>query len=254
MGLKNAAFKMVSGGFRLAGRPRRPNAGQRVLLYHSIGTKLPTGMGPTVEIERFKRHADVIAAMRPHWKPAAFGRPSSSALELAVVFDDGYRDALSVAAPLLADRGIPFTVFVIPRYIQENSPYHLTLAQLKELSAMPGAQIGAHGYSHVHLKKADDARLRVELADSRKFLEDALGREMRLMSYPFGSVDRRVRDAAAEAGYSIAGTSRWGHNTAESDPLLLRRTEILEMDTPAMVEWKIHGYWDWYVLRQLVSS
>ena len=38
----------------------------------------------------------------------------------AVTFDDGFENNLSVAAPVLADYGVPFMIYVTTRFIQEN--------------------------------------------------------------------------------------------------------------------------------------
>ncbi|TPW20504.1 MAG: polysaccharide deacetylase, partial [Elusimicrobia bacterium] len=171
-----------------------------------------------------------------------------SAPRLAVTFDDGYRDTLTTAAPLLAARGFPFTVFVPARHL--GTANYLDHAGLRELASLPGAAVGAHGADHVPLTRLDDAALARELADSRKRLEDVLGRTVDRMSYPFGAVDRRVRDAAAAAGFAFAGASFYGPNLPSRDPLLLRRTEAVAWDTPDDLRLKAFGSWDWFRLRQ----
>ena len=247
---KYAAFTALSRAMRLAGVPPSPKAGQRVLLYHSVGTKLPKDpYGLSIEPKRFEEHMDRLAELRAEWPPAPFGAPRPDRLEVAVVFDDGYRDALTTAAPILAARNIPFTVFVTPGFIRDGSPHHLTREQLKELATVAGAQIGAHGMRHIRLKKADDAAVSRELMDSRKFIEDVLGRPVTLMSYPHGSADRRVAGLVRAAGFTAAGTSRFGLNEPGRDPMLLCRNEILAVDTVELFELKLRGHWDWYRWR-----
>ena len=235
---------------RLAGVPAPPTAGQRVLLYHAVGTEIPGDpYGLSISPKLFERHVECLAELRGEWVPAAFGPARKDKLEVAIVFDDGFRDSLTTAAPILAARNIPFTVFVTPGFIRDNSPHHLTREQLKELAAVPGAQIGAHGMNHVHLSRAGDAEARRELLDSRKFLEDALGRSVTLMSYPHGSADRRVGALAKDAGYVAAGTSRFGLNDAGRDPLFLCRNEVLAVDSVERFELKLRGHWDWFRWR-----
>ncbi|MCX5788615.1 MAG: hypothetical protein NTX64_08970 [Elusimicrobia bacterium] len=56
---KYAAFTALSRAMRLAGVPPLPKAGQRVLLYHSVGTKLPEDpYGLSIEPKRFEEHMD----------------------------------------------------------------------------------------------------------------------------------------------------------------------------------------------------
>ena len=250
MSLKYSVFTTISRAMRLAGVPRAPQEGQRVLLYHAVGTDLLNDRyGLSIAPKLFEAHMDRLADLRGQFSPAPFGPAAAGRLEVAVVFDDGYADALRTAAPILAARSIPFTVFVTPCYIRDRSSRHLTLAQLKELAGAPGARIGAHGMNHLRLRKADDKTVSQELMESRKFLEDAIGMPVTMMSYPHGSVDRRVARLARDAGYTAAGTSRFGLNAPDRDPMLLCRTEILAVDTAELFELKLRGHWDWYRWR-----
>jgi len=67
-----------------------------------------------------------------------------------------------------------------------------------------------------------------------------------MISYPFGAVDRRVRDTAEKAGYLLAACSRFDINDISRDPFLLCRTEITGNDSVRVFQQKLHGDWDWY--------
>lgn len=249
MFLKHAAYRTVSRACRALGVPPRPAAGQRVLLFHAVGSEIPGDpYGLSLPPERFAAFLDRLVELAD-WRPAPFGAASSERLEAAIVFDDGFRDTLTAAAPLLAERGLPFTVFVTAGFIRDRSPLHLSIEQLKELAALPGATIGAHGLEHAHLTRLGDAALAAELMDSRKFLEDAIGKPVVSMSYPHGDVDQRVAKAAKGAGYLLGGTSRYGLNGAGRDPMLLCRTELTGFDGVEDFELKLRGHWDWYRFR-----
>jgi peptidoglycan/xylan/chitin deacetylase (PgdA/CDA1 family) len=115
---------------------------------------------------------------------------------------------------------------------------------------MPGVSIGAHGYTHISLTECDDFTLMNELVSSKKYIEDLIGEAVTTMSYPFGAVDRRVRDAVKRAGYLLAACSRFDINDASRDPLLLCRTEITGNDSVRVFQQKLHGDWDWYRWRR----
>lgn len=250
MNVKHAAYRWLSRFHRLAGVPRPPRSGQRVLLFHAVGTSIPGDpYGLSVSLELFTRYMDRVASLRELWRPAPFGAPPGDRLEVAIVFDDGFKDTLTAAAPILAERGIPFTVFVTAGFVKGESPAHLAPSELKRLAELPGAQIGAHGFSHARLDQAGDAALERELVDSRKYLEDLLGKPVKALSYPHGAVTRRVAVAARAAGYSLGATSRYGLNVKGRDPMLLCRTEIVAFDTPNDLELKLRGHWDWFRLR-----
>jgi peptidoglycan/xylan/chitin deacetylase (PgdA/CDA1 family) len=89
-----------------------------------------------------------------------------------------------------------------------------------------------------------------ELVSSKKYIEDLIGGPVTTMSYPFGAVDRRVRDAVKRAGYLLAVCSRFDINDASRDPLLLCRTEITGNDSVRVFKQKLHGDWDWYRWRR----
>lgn len=228
-----------------------PPPGLRVLLYHSVGSPAgPDPYGTVMSPALFAEHADALAALRGALPPARFGPPPDASPALAVTFDDGYRDTLTTAAPLLCARGIPFTVFVPPEHLASPGRLYLDGPALRELARMPGVAVGAHGARHVPLTRLGDEELAEELSSSRRRLEDFLGAPVAAMSYPFGLVDARVRDAARAAGFSAAGTSVYGTNAPGRDPLLLRRTEAVAWDAVDDLRLKLFGHWDWFRAKQ----
>jgi peptidoglycan/xylan/chitin deacetylase (PgdA/CDA1 family) len=229
---------------------RAPRPGLRVLMYHSVGSRATGdalgiyGISPDL----FARHMAALAA-HADMTPVALGATPPRGTQVAVTFDDGYRDNLTRAAPVLQRHGIPFTVFVCSAFLHDTSGNFLTVAGLRELAALPGVSIGSHGATHVPLNGLDDARLHDELRSSKAALEDATGRPVQSISYPHGAVDRRVRDAAAAAGYTVGACSRFDINDIARDPLLLCRTDIHSNDTQRVFEQKLRGDWDWYRWR-----
>ncbi len=232
---------------------RGPADGLRVLMYHAIGTP---ALGDTLGLfslkpDLFKQHMTLLAG----WKQGRVVEFDDTALSgsgcrVAITFDDGYLDNLEVAAPILCELKLPFTVFVTSEFVRSGKAGFLSPAALRSLAALPGARIGAHGANHVSLTQCDDATLRNELASSRHYLEDVLGREVRTLAYPYGAGDLRVRDAALTAGYRLGACSLAGINQPNRDPLLLARTEIVAFDSERVFVQKLHGDWDWYRWRK----
>jgi peptidoglycan/xylan/chitin deacetylase (PgdA/CDA1 family) len=243
-GWKDVIAGSLCGAFRLT-RGTRTTAAARVLMYHAVGTPIPDDAQGryTITPERFRSHMDALVQNKVPVVdfPCAADQPQ----QIAITFDDGYRDTLEVAAPLMVERKLPFCVFVTPGFVRSGNGIYLSESGLRELAALPGAMIGAHGDSHCRLTECDDAKLKAELRDSRAWLEDVLGRAVTTMSYPHGAVDRRVRDAAAEAGYVFAACSVFGARRAGDDPLAIARTDIWASDDAAVLEAKLAGDWDW---------
>lgn len=231
--------------FRSSGSPRH---GLRVLMYHAIGTPIE---GDTrglynMKFEQFESH---MRHLSRHWRealvPLHLAAVRGRAVRIAVTFDDGYLDNLTVAAPLLVDLGIPFTVFVCTGAVVRRQAGFLGPEEVRELASLPGVQIGSHSVSHARLTLCNEHQLQEELTGSKSYLEDLIGREIVSLSYPHGDVNCRVRDAAGDIGYRIGGTSRFDVNRTDRDPLLLCRTDIWADDDLLVFNQKLHGDWDW---------
>ena len=251
MSWKRLAARAISELFAWKGKHTGVRPGFRILLYHAVGSPLANdSYGISIQPESFERHMKVLA-QRPEVQAVDLCArpPSTKPLQVAVTFDDGYKDNLYTAAPILLKFQIPFTVFVTTSFIRGGSPTYLSASELRELGSLPGVNIGSHGATHLPLARCDDATLWQELYESRCDLEDVIGKAVKAIAYPHGSVNRRVRDAARKAGYSVGGCSRFDINDQSRDPLLLCRCEVLAADSERVFLQKLKGAWDWYKWR-----
>ena len=251
--IKRRLAGLVGEVFRLVPHPQAH--GHRTLMYHSVG--LPqnstTVDGDTLgiysmTIAQFTQQIDAIQEIARSTGMSFV--PFGSVLRdtISITFDDGYTDALTVIAPLLCARQIPFHVFVSAARMNGSERKYLSPAQVVELSNMPGATIGAHGATHRSLTSLSSSELAAELQASKVDLEAALQKPVTTMSYPYGHVDESVRTAAHDAGFTFAATSKWGFNEVASDPLLQRRIDMWSGDNKRTVENKILGHWNWFGL------
>jgi peptidoglycan/xylan/chitin deacetylase (PgdA/CDA1 family) len=250
MNWRRVAVRTVSEVSALSRTRMKP--GFRVLLYHAVGSRpAHDSYGFSIKPEQFERQMEALAKnkqleIRSFPKP----QPSHSPLRVAVTFDDGFKDNLRTAAPILLKFNIPFTVFVTASFIKSEAQEYLTPSELRELASLPGVTIGSHGMTHLPLAQCDDSTLRQELSGSRSYIENVIGTPVTAIAYPHGSVDARVRDAASDAGYITGGCSLFGINDEGSDPLLLRRCEVVARDTERAFHQKLSGAWDWYSWHQ----
>ncbi|NHQ59185.1 polysaccharide deacetylase family protein [Chlorobium sp. BLA1] len=249
MSWKGFVMQSIANGAAIVRRDERVRSGLRILMYHSVGSLVfgdKLGLH-TISEKRFREHLDSLAGMvTVPLQPLLIPK---SDMHIAVTFDDGYADNLNTAAPLLVERSIPFTVFVTSSFIRNHEPGFLSPGELKQLAQLPGVIIGSHGCTHCHLNHCSDNQLRAELGESRRYLEDLIGRSVTALAYPYGSSDRRVRDAALSAGYQLATCSRFDINQGSREPLMLNRCVILSEDNEKIFRQKIAGDWDWYRWR-----
>ena len=233
----------ISAGLSVLGPSGAPS-GCRVLMYHAVGGEALDDAGHLYSIapDRFAGH---MRSLTGKFDVVSLAAGVATGRGLAITFDDGYRDNLTIAAPLLVEASLPFTVFVTTDFVADDRSHYLSRAELRHLASLPGATIGAHGRSHRRLTGCDDTELADELGGSRAWLEDLLGKPVTIMSYPHGAVDARVRGAVAKAGYQTAACSRFGTFRRGDDPLLIARTEIWAEDDTARLHSKAAGHWDW---------
>lgn len=226
------------------------SSGCRVLLYHSVGGTVPGDAQRIYSISprSFARHVRLLST---RFAAAAtdLGTGVTEGRGLAITFDDGFRDTLTIAAPLLVAASLPFTVFVTRDFVEGAGGTYLSRAELRELAALPRVTVGAHGRTHRRLTECNAGELSDELAGTRAWLSDVLGRDVTSMSYPHGAVDGRVRRAVFDAGYTHSATSVFGAHVRGGDTLMIPRTDIWSRDGTRRLAAKARGRWDWMALR-----
>jgi peptidoglycan/xylan/chitin deacetylase (PgdA/CDA1 family) len=115
---------------------------------------------------------------------------------------------------------VPITVFVCSGFadrggapllipeLESDDPDDLAGLRTMSWDELRGLEadvlIGSHTVSHAHLTRVGEGELGRELGESKRRIEDELGRPCRLLAYPFGEHDGRVRAAAKNAGYEAA--------------------------------------------------
>ncbi|GIW68625.1 MAG: hypothetical protein KatS3mg100_119 [Candidatus Parcubacteria bacterium] len=231
----------LESAYRLAAR--FPREGLRVLLYHAIND---SGEPVAVPPRLFAQH---LAALREHGyffihatTLAQFLRGESSLPARAVLltFDDGYRDNLTNALPILEKYEAPAMIFLISAKLGKtlrarngNVLPILSHAEVRSLSSHPLLTFGSHFHTHTKLTRLSSARVRDEALCSRRIIEDAAGYAISFAAYPFGDWDQRVQEAVSGVYEGCFGVTP-GSLTSQSPKLALPRNAIDSATTPAM--------------------
>jgi len=174
-------------------------------------------------------------------------RGQSCAGELAITFDDGYRDNYEYAAPILEKHQLPATFFVtsgfidtdlVPWWDQRLTVRHrwMTWKQVQEL-AERGFDIGAHTRTHVDLGKVVGAEAWDEIRGAREDLQTRIGKAVTMFAYPYGRANQITEETLGfvkQAGFTCCCSCFGGINLSMTDPFDLRRLPIsLWYDTAA---------------------
>jgi peptidoglycan/xylan/chitin deacetylase (PgdA/CDA1 family) len=246
---KAALKRCVKAAAGLAGpliASRHPDS--RILTYHSVGHRAHE-MNVTPDAFRAQ-----MAWLADHFSVIPLAAAAKSEAGVALTFDDGYRDNLVNAAPVLESLGLPATVFVVPGRLgglldHDRDPETsrlLTWNELEELEAA-GVGAGAHTMTHRRLSTLSAAEQREEIGRSGEALAERLGHPIRAFAYPFGAATdytalsmRLVR----EAGFDHAVSNRYGRNRPGADRWALRRIWIDASDSLATFQAKVTGRLD----------
>jgi peptidoglycan/xylan/chitin deacetylase (PgdA/CDA1 family) len=240
-----------------------------ILCYHGV-TEQPAGgadaaKGLHVNRLRFAEHLDFlqrnynVISLSEYLLARREGR-SLGDYSVVLTFDDGFRNFLTVAAPMIAERNFPATVFLITDKASEDDPAqrsstwtpiddrrYLSWAEARELKAVYGFEFGSHTCSHsplLGLSKADTER---ELVHSFKQLVSRLGVAEPTLSYPKGEYSSLLAEEARKLGYSCALTTDRGQNEFGHDLFTLGRTLIGNHDDQASFAVRVSGLRWWLV-------
>lgn len=165
-----------------------------------------------------------------------------------ITFDDGFRNCLTNAVPILVDHGATAAFFVATQYIGADPVADRDLVlgfyshgnimmdflswdDCREM-ARAGMTIGSHTVTHPRLSELSDAEVERELGDSKAEIERELGLPCDHFCCPTGRpvLDFRVdRDPeiARSLGYRTFLTTRRGSNAHKSEPYMVERDHMM---------------------------
>jgi peptidoglycan/xylan/chitin deacetylase (PgdA/CDA1 family) len=158
---------------------------------------------------------------------------------LAITFDDGYQDNFLTAAPELKRHKLPACFFVTTNYIESHAvpwwdaeegitPEWMTWDEVR-LMHRQGFEFGPHTQNHVDLGRVVGDEARREIAGAKARLDDELGIDATLFSYPYGRADQMCetnRDIVRDAGLGCCMSACRGIVTPETDPFDIPRMPI----------------------------
>jgi len=141
--------------------------------------------------------------------------------KMVLIFDDGYRDNLTNAAPILQKYGYKGSIFLAVKF--DGWPGYLDWdSDLKLLKY--GWEIGSHTYNHKPLTTLTPAQVDYELIKSKEYVQGLYNPPGGpTLSYPTGACNKQVAKQVADAGYIAAVCGVVGVNTDQVPMQELKR-------------------------------
>jgi peptidoglycan/xylan/chitin deacetylase (PgdA/CDA1 family) len=232
-----------------------------ILMYHQIDATPARGTplrGLTVTPRGFARQMRLLRALG--WRGVSMSelepylRGERSGKVVGLTFDDGYRNNLDHALPVLQAHGFTATCYAVSQPHAGRNAWDeplgmpqkpLFTAEDMRAWVAGGMELGAHSRHHADLTTLDMPAARDEIAGCKRDLEAVVDREVRHFCYPYGRYDAQHVALVREAGFVTATTTQRGRARA-GDPWLELPRIMVARTHHALLFWlKVcHGFGD----------
>ena len=245
------------------------SGGRFALNLHGVSSRrledLPRRLQPALTKEELESLMSWVRRRSPFLAVETF--LDSTDPGVLLTFDDGFANNATNVVPLLETFEAPAVFFVTTQHVarphdwlpserakvaacahpDETIPADyardfydgISKVQLQQCAAHPLVTIGSHTVTHPFLTTCSDERLRFELSESRRYLEEVIGGPVEFFAYPSDDYDLRVAMAVSGSGYQAAFA-------VESQHLGVSRFEIPRIGiygtNPAYLGSKLSGW------------
>lgn len=232
-----------------------------ILMYHQIDATPARGTplrGLTVTPGSFARQMALLRLLgyrgvsMNDLEPYLRGEKSGKVV--GITFDDGYRNNLEHALPVLQKNGFTATCYAVSAPHQGRNAWDEGIGMPQKPLFTPddmrawvaaGMELGAHTRHHADLTAVDEATAEDEIVGCKRELEATIGQAVRHFCYPYGRYTPQIRDRVQAAGYVSATTVQRSRARTSDHPFELPRVMIARTNHLLLFVMKVlYGYED----------
>ena len=167
-------------------------------------------------------------------------------------FDDGFKNVITNALPILSEANVPMILFVPSAWVgadwETARHYSMDIALYRQVVEMAtwddlqqmireGFEVGSHTETHARLSSLSTRpdQLRKELAGSKQTIEKMLGTRCETIAYPYGKpgdYDDVTLAATHDAGYEAGFCIHRGTVSPDKTPRLMIPRHHFEPEWP----------------------
>ncbi|MCK4947600.1 MAG: polysaccharide deacetylase family protein [Candidatus Aureabacteria bacterium] len=219
--------------------------GVPVLMYHSIDNSAAEKEKLEVTLKDFEKQLKYLSSKGyksitlRDLKQYVEGKKIFEYKPVVITFDDGYRNNIKNASPVLRKYGFSAVFFIASAYVggkslwdaagEDDAKSMMDWGEIKTL-VKDGFEIASHTVTHADLVKIDQDSLLKELTESKKILEDKLNIKINAVSYPYGHYNNEIVKAVKLAGYEMGIATLHGINRKGENPFVIKRVLIRGYD------------------------
>lgn len=116
---------------------------------------------------------------------------------VVITFDDVYESVYQNAYPILKEKDFPFYLFLCDEYL--NKENYVSSDMVKEMLRDSKAILGSHRMKHELSRFSDETKIREDMKESKKKLEEEFGVKVDAFAFPYGSMyacsEKNIEDA-----------------------------------------------------------
>ena len=233
-----------------------------VIVYHAVGAppEPDDHYGLFVSEESF---AEQMAFLAHHRQVVTLETGLSGQLgtrpSVAITFDDGYRNNLTMAAPILNAYGLPATVFVATGWLGRRSDWIdypdtcdtviMTRDELAEIEKL-GIRVESHGHAHIDMAQGDPSSVADDVRESQLVIQDAVGRQPTFLAFPWGNHTETARRTVEELGFAGA----FSIDRPSDGRFAMSRTTVSRATGRFTFAFKTSGYFETIRYSRVVSG
>lgn len=222
----------------------------RVLMYHMVRDHRPGARFNKLRVPPSRFEAQIAWLAREGFTFVSASRLTSSEPLpekcVCLTFDDGYRDNLLAADPVLEKYKACATLYLVTDreggWSSKKKAHHaddelqsepkLSDKEVRKMLASGRWELGAHTTSHANLMALKAEEAREEISAPRIEMEKLFEHRPATFAYPFGLFDATHPPMLAEAGYQGAVTTEPGIAPHPApDPMEIPRVKISGKDS-----------------------
>ena len=229
-------------------RVRPAAAGLVVLIYHRVGGRTPVRVDlptPTFDHQMAELAATGgVLALDLAVERLAAGDDLTG--HTVVTFDDGTADFVDDALPVLVRHGVPATLYVATKHIDEGIDFPddgrpASWAGLADSVSTGLVTIGSHTHSHALLDRLPPQDVRAELDRSIDLIGNELGVPADHFAYPKALAPTPIADREVRSRFRSAALAGTRPNPPGTDPFRLRRSPVQTTDGDRWFRRKVAG-------------
>ena len=203
-----------------------------VLLYHSISDD---NSMMSLNVNIFENHIKYLK--KNGYTSINFNEIDQSAKkQIIITFDDGYKDVLLNALPILKKYDFKATCFFVTNLIGKDNSWDINKKNFSKKETMnfndinnwisSGMHIGSHSHNHLDLTKISEKKLLNELDFSKKILEDKFDIVSDIFCYPYGKVNQNVYYLTKKIYNKAVTTNRSRYDLKKHNSHLIPRIDM----------------------------